>query len=89
MPGRRGGSIDSAGAQNAREGTPASGVVGLAVPGLEAGIFALILIVILVLEPHGIHGRLLKWKVWFELFPFYRRDMLRRRKRYLKTERLR
>ena len=61
----------------------------VAVPGLEAGIFALILILILLFEPHGIHGRLMKWKVWFELFPFCRRDMFRRPKRYLKTERLR
>ena len=69
--------------------TQAFGGGGLAIAGLEAGIFALILIVIILFEPHGIHGRLLKWKVWFELFPFYRRDMFRRRKRYRKTERLR
>ena len=52
--------------------TQVFGGVGLAVPGLEAGIFGLILIVILLIEPHGIHGRLSKWKVWFDLFPFYR-----------------
>ena len=69
--------------------TDVFGGAGLAVPGLEAGIFALILIVILLIEPHGIHGRLSKWKVWFDLFPFCRRDMFRRRKRYLKTERFR
>ena len=69
--------------------TEAFGGGGLAVPGIEAGIFGLILILILLFEPHGIHGRLMKWKVWFELFPFYRRDMFRRQKRYLKTERLR
>ena len=61
----------------------------LAVPGLEAGIFGMILILVLAFEPLGIHGRLLKWKVWLELFPFARRDMFRRQKRYLKTERLR
>ena len=69
--------------------TGALGGGSLAVPGLEAGIFGLILILILLFEPHGIHGRLVKWKVWFELFPFGRRDMFRRRKRYLKTERIR
>ena len=69
--------------------TQAFGGGGLAVPGLDAGIFGLILIFILLFEPHGIHGRLMKWKTYFELFPFYRRDMFRRQKRYLKTERLR
>ena len=49
--------------------TDVFGGAGLAVPGLEAGIFALILIVILLIEPHGIHGRLSKWKVWFDLLP--------------------
>ena len=69
--------------------TEAFGMGSLAVPGLEAGIFGLLLILILLFEPQGIHGRLLKWEVWFELFPFCRRDMFRRRKRYLKTERIR
>ena len=69
--------------------TQAFGGGGLAVPGLETGIFGLILILILLFEPHGIHGRLMKWKVWLELFPFCRRDMFRRQKRCLKTERLR
>ena len=67
----------------------AFGGAAVAVPGLEAGVFALILILILLFEPHGIHGRLLKWKLWFELFPLARRDMFRRQRRYLKTERLR
>ena len=31
----------------------------------------------------------MKWKVWFDLFPLYRRDMFRRQKSYLKTERMR
>ena len=74
----------------ARDWTAAAfGGGSLAVPGLEAGLFAVILILILLFEPHGIHGRFMKWKVWFELFPFSRRDLFRRQKRYLKTERLR
>ena len=43
----------------------------------------------ILFEPLGIHGRIAKWKLYFELFPFYRRDMFRRQKSYLKTERLR
>jgi branched-chain amino acid transport system permease protein len=59
------------------------------VPGLEAGVFGLILIAFIMFEPMGLYGRLLKIRVWLELFPFARRDMFRRQKSYLKTERLR
>ena len=69
--------------------TEAFGVAVAAVPGLETAVFGLILVLILMFEPHGVHGRLLKWKVWFDLFPLARRDMFRREKRYLRTERLR
>ena len=62
---------------------------GVPVPGLEIGVFGLILIFFILFEPLGIHGRITKWRVWFELFPFYRRDMFRRQKSYLKTERMR
>ena len=67
----------------------AFGTGGLAVPGLEAAIFGLVLILFILFEPLGIHGRLTKWRIRLELFPFYRRDMFRRQKRYLKTERMR
>ncbi len=69
--------------------TNALGGGGVAIPGLETGIFGLILIAFILFEPTGIHGRLIKWKAYFELFPLYRRDMFRRQKRYLRTERLR
>jgi branched-chain amino acid transport system permease protein len=59
------------------------------VPGLEAGVFGLILIAFIMFEPMGLYGRWLKIRVWLELFPFARRDMFRRQKSYLKTERLR
>ena len=39
-------------------------------------------------EPRGIYGQWLKTRTWFELFPLSRRDMFRRQKSYLKTERL-
>ena len=74
----------------ARDGvTGAFGGGGLAIPGIEAGIFGLILVFFILFEPLGIHGRIMKWKVWFDLFPLCRRDMFRRQKRYLKTERMR
>ncbi len=61
----------------------------VAIPGLEFGIFGMILIGFILFEPMGIYGRWLKIRTWFELFPFYRRDMFKRQKSYLRTERLR
>ena len=57
--------------------------------GYESGIFGLILIVVILFEPMGLYGRWLKFKTYFDLFPFYRKDMFRRQKAYLKTERTR
>ena len=62
---------------------------GVAIPGLETGVFGLILILFILFEPMGIYGRWLKIRTWFELFPFARKDMFKRQKSYLKTERLR
>jgi branched-chain amino acid transport system permease protein len=65
-------------------------VIGnVAIPGLESGVFATILILFILFEPMGIYGRWMKIRIWLELFPFARRDMFRRQKSYLKTERLR
>ncbi len=61
----------------------------VAIPGLEVGVFGLILIAFILFEPMGLYGRWLKIRTWFELFPFYRKDMFKRQKTYLKTERLR
>ena len=59
------------------------------IPGLETAVFGMILIFFILFEPMGIYGRWLKIRTYFELFPFYRRDMFRRQKSYLKTERMR
>ncbi|MEX3008898.1 branched-chain amino acid ABC transporter permease [Hoeflea sp. TYP-13] len=64
-----------------------SGVGSITIPGLENGIFGAILIGFILFEPMGIYGRWLKIRTYFELFPFYRKDMFRRQKSYLKTER--
>ena len=58
-------------------------------PGLEPGIFGLILILFLIYEPLGIYGRWLKVRLYFEEFPLYRRATHKRQKSFLKTERLR
>lgn len=61
----------------------------MTIPGLESGLFGAILIAVILFEPMGIWGRWLKIRTYFELFPFARRDMFRRQKSYLKTERMR
>jgi branched-chain amino acid transport system permease protein len=61
----------------------------IAIPGLETAVFGLILILVILFEPRGIYGRWIKIRTYFELFPFYRKDMFRRQKAYLKTERMR
>ncbi len=70
----------------ARDNLPAA--VGQ-IPGLEPGIFGLILVLVLIYEPLGLYGRWLKIRQYFEEFPLYRRATHQRQKSYLRTERLR
>ena len=58
-------------------------------PGLEPGIFGLILVLFILFEPLGIYGRWLKIKVYFSLFPLYKTATFRRQKAYMRSERLR
>jgi branched-chain amino acid transport system permease protein len=58
-------------------------------PGLEPGIFGLILVLFILFEPFGIYGRWLKLRVYFSLFPLYKRATFRRQKAYMRSERLR
>ena len=58
------------------------------VPGLEPGIFGLILVLVLIYEPLGIYGRWLKIRSYFEEFPLYRKATYKRQKSFLRTERL-
>ena len=58
-------------------------------PGLEPGIFGLILALFILFEPLGIYGRWAKIKVYFSLFPLYKRATFRRQRAYMRSERLR
>ena len=58
-------------------------------PGIEPGLFGLILVLFLIYEPEGIYGRWLKVRQFFSEFPLYRKATHRRQKRYLRTERVR
>ena len=81
-----------------RRRAPASrliGVVGAAIgnflkkPGVEAGIFGLILVLVILLEPLGIYGRWLKIRLFFSTFPMYKAATFKRQKSYMRSERLR
>jgi branched-chain amino acid transport system permease protein len=58
-------------------------------PGLEPGIFGLILVLFILFEPLGIYGRWTKLKLYFSMFPLYKRATFRRQKAYMRSERLR
>ena len=58
-------------------------------PGLEPGIFGLILVLFILFEPLGIYGRWLKIKLYFSTFPLYKQATFRRQKAYMRSERLR
>lgn len=51
-------------------------------PGLESGIFGLILVLVIIFEPTGIYGRWLKIKHYLMVFPLYRKATFRRQKAY-------
>ncbi|MCW9035795.1 MAG: branched-chain amino acid ABC transporter permease [Alphaproteobacteria bacterium] len=57
-------------------------------PGLEPGIFGLILVLFILFEPLGLYGRWRKMKLYFDTFPLYRKSTFKRQKSYLKTERM-
>ena len=58
-------------------------------PGLEPGLFGLILVLFILFEPLGIYGRWRKIQVYFSTFPLYKRATFRRQKTYMRSERLR
>ena len=58
-------------------------------PGLEPGIFGLILVLFILFEPLGIYGRWRKIWLYFSTFPLYKAATFRRQKTYMRSERLR
>jgi branched-chain amino acid transport system permease protein len=58
-------------------------------PGLEPGMFGLILVLFILFEPLGLHGRWVKNKLYFSTFPLYKRATFKRQKAYMRSERLR
>ena len=58
-------------------------------PGVEAGIFGLILVLVILLEPLGMYGRWVKIRIFFSTFPMYKAATFKRQKTYMRSERLR
>src|SRR5262252_165948 len=57
--------------------------------GLKGAIYGIIIILFVLFEPLGLYGRWLKIKLFFQLFPLYKRATFKRQKIYVKSERLR
>ena len=57
-------------------------------PGLKAVVYGTVLVGFVLFEPHGLYGRWLKVRTWFQLFPLYRMGMFKRQKSFTKSDRL-
>src|SRR5215510_12537377 len=55
--------------------------------GLKGAIYGIIIMLFILFEPMGLYGRWLKIKLFFQLFPLYKRASFKRQKTYVKTER--
>ena len=57
--------------------------------GLQAGIFGLVIILLMLFEPLGLYGRWVKIKLYFSMFPLYKKATFKRQKSYSRTDQLR
>jgi branched-chain amino acid transport system permease protein len=55
--------------------------------GLKGAIYGIIIMLFILFEPMGLYGRWLKIKLFFQLFPLYKRATFKRQKIYVKSER--
>jgi branched-chain amino acid transport system permease protein len=55
-------------------------------PGLQAAVYALVLLLFILLEPQGLAGIWLKIKHYFSMFPYYRKGSFRRAKTFARSE---
>lgn len=56
-------------------------------PGMKGAIYGVIIILFIIYEPYGLYGRWVKLRLYFELFPLYKRATFRRQKTYVRSER--
>jgi len=57
-------------------------------PGLEPLLFGVILVFFILYEPLGIYGRWIKIKMFFELFPTYKKATFKKQKTFTKSDRV-
>ena len=57
-------------------------------PGLQGLVYGVVLVAFVLFEPMGLYGRWLKIRTYLQLFPFYRKGMLKRQKSFQKSDRL-
>jgi branched-chain amino acid transport system permease protein len=88
MPGIIAGIAATFGAGPATAGNIQSKVAAFAsLNGLKGAIYGIIIVLFVLFEPLGLYGRLLKIKLFFQLFPLYKRATFKRQKIYVKSER--
>ena len=58
------------------------------ISGSGAGAFRNIMVLFIIFEPMGLYGRWVKFKLFLDMFPLYRKATFKRQKTYLKTERV-
>lgn len=88
MPGVIAGAAAALGAGTERAGRIQDAVAAFAsANGLKGAIYGIIIVVFVLFEPLGLYGRWLKIKLFFQLFPLYKRATFKRQKIYVKSER--
>jgi branched-chain amino acid transport system permease protein len=88
MPGIIAGVASAFGASKATASNIQSNVAAFAsANGLKGAIYGVIIMLFVLFEPLGLYGRWLKIKLFFQLFPLYKRATFKRQKIYVKSER--
>jgi branched-chain amino acid transport system permease protein len=88
IPGLIAGVAATLGASSARAAHIQDSVAAFAsANGLKGAIYGIIIILFVLFEPLGLYGRWLKIKLFFQLFPLYKRATFKRQKIYVKSER--
>ena len=88
MPGIIAGIAATFGASKATASNIQSNVAAFAsANGLKGVIYGIIIMLFVLFEPLGLYGRWLKIKLFFQLFPLYKRATFKRQKIYVKSER--
>lgn len=88
MPGIIAGIAAAFGADTTTAGNIQANVAAFAsLNGLKGAIYGIIIVLFVLFEPLGLYGRWLKIKLFFQLFPLYKRATFKRQKIYVKSER--